>query len=186
MTRVPGIGIPIAGYPQWNKKFSCWGTVVHALSLGGVLFGTWLLLSGHYDPLLIGLGVASCALVVFITHRMDVIDHEGHPVHLTWRALLYWPWLVAEIAKANVDVVRRILPGGPPISPTMLRVRATQTSDLGRVVFANSITLTPGTVSVEVHEDEILVHALSLEAAEGLAEGEMDQRVTKMSRRVHG
>ena len=167
--------------PQSKNKLVCRGVVAHAFSLGSVLFGTWLVLSGHYNPLLIGLGLASCAVVVFITHRMDVIDHEGHPIHLTWRALLYWPWLVVEIVKANFDVARRILPGGPAISPTMLRVRATQANDLGRVIFANSITLTPGTVSVELREGDILVHALSREAADGLAEGEMDRRVTKMS-----
>ena len=155
--------------------------MVHAVSLGGVLFATWLVLSGHYDPLLIGLGLASCAIVVFITHRMDVIDHEGHPVHLTWRAAWYMPWLVGEIAKANWDVARRIMPGGPRISPTMVRVRSTQASDLGRVIFANSITLTPGTVSVEVEEGRILVHALSRDAAEGLAAGEMDRRVSRMT-----
>ena len=83
--------------------------------------------------------------------------------------------------KANVDVARRILTPGRSISPTMLRVRATQRTDLGRVVFANSITLTPGTVSVDVGEDEILVHALSRDGAEELAGGEMDRRVTRMS-----
>ena len=112
---------------------------------------------------------------------MDVIDREGHPIHLTWRFFTYLPWLVVEIAKANLDVVRRILPGGPTISPTLIRVRASQDSDLGRVIFANSITLTPGTVSVEVHETEILVHALSRDGAEGLAEGEMDRRVSQMA-----
>lgn len=155
--------------------------MLHTLSLGGMLFATWLVLSGHYDPLLIVLGLASCAVVLFVIHRMDVIDREGHPVHLTWRFALYLPWLTAEIAKANIDVARRILPGGPGIGPTMLRVRATQGTDLGRVIFANSITLTPGTVSVEVDEDGILVHALSREAADGLAAGGMDRRVTRVS-----
>ena len=155
--------------------------MVHALSLGCVLFGTWLLLSGHYDPLLVGLGLASCASVVYVTHRMDVIDHEGQPVHLTWRGAAYWPWLLVEIMKANIDVARRILTPGRSISPTMLRVRATQSTDLGLVIFANSITLTPGTVSVDVGESEILVHALSREGADDLARGEMDRRVTRMS-----
>lgn len=146
-----------------------------------MLFGTWLLLSGHYDPLLIGLGLGSCAAVVYFTHRMDVIDHEGHPVHLTWRGAVYWPWLTVEILKANIDVARRILTPGASISPTMLRVRSTQRTDLGRVVFANSITLTPGTVSVDVGEGEILVHALSRDGADDLAGGEMDRRVTWMA-----
>lgn len=155
--------------------------VVHTISSGIVLFGTWLLLSGHYDPLLIGLGIASCVVVLYFTHRMDVIDHEGHPIHLTWRALTYWPWLLVEIAKANIDVAKRIVAPGRTISPTMIRVRSTQNTDVGRVVFANSITLTPGTVSVRVSEGEVLVHALSREGAEDLAGGEMDRRATAMS-----
>ena len=146
-----------------------------------MLFGTWLLLSGHYNPLLIGLGIVSCVVVLYFTHRMDVIDHEGHPIHLSWRAMTYWPWLLVEIAKANIDVSKRIVAPKRAISPTMIRVRSSQTNDVGRVVFANSITLTPGTVSVRVSEGEILVHALSLEGAEDLASGEMDRRATAMS-----
>ena len=167
--------------PNANNMSCDRAVVVHALSLGCVLFGTWLLLSGHYDPLLIGLGLASCAAVVYFTHRMDVIDHEGHPVHLTLRGVGYWPWLLVEILKANIDVARRILTPGASISPTMLRVRSTQPTDLGRVIFANSITLTPGTVSVDVGEGEILVHALSRDGADDLAAGEMDRRVTRMA-----
>jgi multicomponent Na+:H+ antiporter subunit E len=166
--------------PQSKNKLVCRGVVAHALSLGSVLFGTWLVLSGHYNPLLIGLGLASCAVVVFITHRMDVIDHEGHPIHLTWRALLYWPWLVVEIVKANFDVARRILPGGPAISPTMLRVRATQANDLGRVIFANSITLTPGTVTMDIDDGEFWVHAVSDKVARDLQAGDMERRVARV------
>lgn len=155
--------------------------VVHALYLGGILFVVWLLLSGHYTPLIIVLGILSCIAVVAITMRMDVVDQEGHPVHLTWRGLIYWPWLVVEIVKANVDVAKRILIPSVGISPTMVRVRTSQTSDLGKVIYANSITLTPGTVSVQVANDEILVHALSKDGADDLIRGEMDRRVTRMA-----
>jgi multicomponent Na+:H+ antiporter subunit E len=155
--------------------------VVHALYLGGVLFAVWLLLSGYFTPLLIAFGIASCALVVAITARMDVVDREGHPLHLTWRALPYWTWLVVEIVKANIDVAKRILLPSHGISPTMLRVKTSQTSDLGKVIYANSITLTPGTISVDVANDEILVHALSKDGADDLQTGEMDRRVTRMA-----
>ncbi len=155
--------------------------VVHALYLGGVLFAVWLLLSGYFTPLLIAFGIASCALVVAITARMDVVDREGHPLHLTWRALPYWTWLVVEIVKANIDVAKRILLPSHAISPTMLRVKTSQTSDLGKVIYANSITLTPGTISVDVANDEILVHALSKDGADDLQTGEMDRRVTRMA-----
>ena len=154
--------------------------MVHAVSLGLILFATWLLMSGVYIPLILLLGVFSCAVVVLIAMRMDVIDHEAVPLHITFRSLLYWPWLLWEIVKANIDVTRRVL-GFAPISPTMIRLQATQKTDLGLVIFANSITLTPGTISIDVEENgEILVHAISREGAEGFADGEMDRRVTEL------
>ena len=139
-----------------------------------------LLLSGHYDALLIGFGVLSCALVAAIAARMDLVDREGHPIFLISRALRYWPLLVWEIVKANWDVARRALGYGLDISPTLLRVSASQKTDLGRVIYANSITLTPGTVSIDVDGGTILVHALSRDGAAALEEGEMDRRVTRM------
>ncbi len=151
---------------------------IHALGLWLVLFALWLLLSGHYVPLLLTFGVLSCALVVWIAARMDVIDHEAIPLQLGPSFLGYLCWLGKEITKANIDVARIILNPDLPISPVMLRVPAGQNTDVGKVIFANSITLTPGTVSVEVMDDEILVHAVTKDAAEGLANGEMDRRVS--------
>jgi multicomponent Na+:H+ antiporter subunit E len=154
--------------------------LVHAVTLGLVLFGSWLLMSGIFEPFILLLGVISCGIVVVIAIRMDVIDHEAVPVHLTFKVLLYWPWLFWEIVKANIDVTKRVL-GLAEISPTMVRIKATQKSDLGLVLFANSITLTPGTISIDVEEDgHILVHAISREGTEGLEGGEMDRRVTEM------
>ncbi len=112
---------------------------------------------------------------------MDIVDHEGHPLHLTWRAIGYWGWLCVEIIKANIDVIKQVLSPQMSISPTMVRVRASQRSDLGQVIYANSITLTPGTISVDVANDEILVHALSESGAKDLIGGEMDRRVTRMA-----
>ena len=83
--------------------------MLHALSLGLVLFILWLLLSGFFEILLLSLGVGSVIVVVWIAYRMDVIDHEGHPVQLTVRAVLYWPWLMVEIIKANIDVPAAIM-----------------------------------------------------------------------------
>lgn len=137
-------------------------------------------MSGIFEPLILILGVFSCGIVVVIAMRMDVIDHEAVPVHLTFKALLYWPWLLWEIFKANIDVTKRVL-GLAPISPTMVRIKATQKTDLGIVIFANSITLTPGTISIDVDEDGyILVHALSQDGTEGLEGGDMDRRVTEL------
>lgn len=138
-------------------------------------------MSGYFMPLLLVLGILSCILVVVIAMRMDVVDHEAVPVHLTFSALLYWPWLLWEIVKANIDVTKRVLFPSVGISPTMVRLKATQKTDLGRVIYANSITLTPGTITIDIDSDgHVLVHAISRDGAEGLESGDMDRRVTAM------
>jgi len=150
------------------------------ISLLVALFVFWLLLSGHYTPFLLVAGLGCCiAVVVFCDRFMSVLDTEGHPVHLGRNALFYWPWLLWEIAKAAWDVTKRILHPSLPISPVMLRVKATQRTDVGRVIYANSITLTPGTISMELEDDVILVHALTREGADGVAGGDMAPRVTR-------
>ncbi|MDH3910679.1 MAG: Na+/H+ antiporter subunit E [Rhodospirillales bacterium] len=154
--------------------------MVRAVSLSVVLYVLWLLLSGHYEPLLLVLGAVSCVFVAWIAYRMDVADREGHPIHLTWRSLVYWPWLFWEIVKANLEVARLILAPRLAISPTVIKVKASQPDELGHVIYANSITLTPGTVSIDVRDATIEVHAITREMAEGLQTGEMDRRVTRM------
>ena len=165
-----------------ERNTSSGSVTARAIYLGLFLFGLWLLLSGHYVALLLALGFASSVLVVAIALRMDIVDRETHPIHLHPTIVFFWIWLAWEIIKANIDVARRILDPRLPISPRLLRVKATQKSDLGRVSYANSITLTPGTVSVSVKGNTILVHALTSEAAETLARGEMDRRVTKIEK----
>lgn len=154
--------------------------MARGVSLLVALFAFWLLLSGHYTPFLLAAGVGSCvAVVVFSDRLMSVLDGEGHPIHLSRNALVFWPWLLWEIAKAAWDVTKRILHPALPISPVMLRVKATQRTEVGRVIYANSITLTPGTISMELDDNTILVHALTREGAEGLETGDMDARVTR-------
>lgn len=154
--------------------------MVHIVGLGASLFAFWLLMSGYFVPMLISLGIASVALVLYIAHRMDLYDHETFPFHLKGRIFGYWAWLAKEIFKANIDVTKIILAPRMPLSPRLVRVKATQKTDLGVVIFANSITLTPGTVSVDVEGDEIIVHALSQELADGVLNGDMDTRVTAL------
>lgn len=110
---------------------------------------------------------------------MDVTDQESHPVLAGLRYVSFWPWMAWEICKANLDVARRILSPSMPISPTWFQVRASQKTVLGRVVYANGITLTPGTVTIDVRGDRFEVHALSAETAEDLQTGRMDARVSR-------
>ena len=154
--------------------------VGHAIGLVVGLGAVWLLLSGHYEPLILFFALISLALVVFIAMRMDVVDHEGVPLHLTMMAPLYWLWLAWEIVKANIDVARRVVHPKLPITPKLFETRAHQRTDLGQVVYANSITLTPGTVSVDLDPGVIRVHALSAEGADGVEAGDMDRRVTRL------
>jgi multicomponent Na+:H+ antiporter subunit E len=149
----------------------------HAFNLGLFLFAIWVLLSGHYTPLMLGLGVLSTLFVVFLATRADLIDQETQPMLIKPSVLFYWVWLGREIIKSNIDVALRILSPGLPISPTVFTVRATQKTELGRVTYANSITLVPGTVTMDVDEDVFTVHALTREAAADLKRGEMDRRV---------
>jgi len=152
-------------------------TLFHTISLGSVLFALWLLLSGYLETWLLALGLASTALIVMIANRMDVIDHEGHPTHMTWRTILYWPWLAWEIVKANIDVALVILNPKMPIQPKVLKIKGSQVTELGHVMYANSITLTPGTVTLTLEDGVMEVHALTEDAAEGLLSGDMDARV---------
>lgn len=154
-----------------------------SVSLGVMLAILWLLLSGYFDkPLILAMGAVSVVLVVLISHRMDVVDHEGHPIHLSLRGLLYWPWLLKEIVKSSIDVSRIVLQRQMPIHPSLFTVRGTQRSELGLVVFANSITLTPGTVTMALDGDLLTVHALTAAAATGWEESEMNKRVTALER----
>jgi multicomponent Na+:H+ antiporter subunit E len=153
----------------------------HSVALLVLLMTFWLLNSGHYTALMIGFGVASCLFVVWLARRMDIVDDEALPIHLLLRLPRYLPWFAFEVVKSNLNVARRILtPGRPDVSPRLFDAPTTQHSDLGRVLYANSITLTPGTVSIRVHGTAITVHAIAEEVADGLLEGEMDRRVSRL------
>ncbi len=155
------------------------------ISMCVLAFVTWLLWSGYYSlhyEIVLAMGVLSCAFVVYLAGRLTIVDEEGHPIHLVWHVLLYIPWLAWAIIKANIDVAKRILSPKLPIAPRIVRVTGTQKTDLCRVIFANSITLTPGTVSLDLDEEEIVVHALTKEAADDVQSGDMDRRVAALER----
>jgi multicomponent Na+:H+ antiporter subunit E len=151
--------------------------MARSLSALLALFLFWILLSGMFTPFLLAAGAGSALAVLIFAHRMDVVDHEGHPIHLGWRALLsYWPWLLKEIVKSAWDVSRRILSPSLPISPTLVRFRPSQQTDMGLVIHANSITLTPGTIAVEVGTGRIPGACADARRRRRLAGSEMDRR----------
>ena len=158
--------------------------MVRAIGLGSMLFGVWLLLSGHYTLLLLGFGVGSSIVVVLIALRMDVVDHEGVPFLPGPRTVGYVLWLLVEILRANINVARIILDPALPISPIMVHFQAGQKTDVGRVIYANSITLTPGTITTGVDGSELEIHALTWADVDGREEDDMDRRVTLLEQSI--
>ena len=150
------------------------------ISLIFVLGLFWLLLSGFLTTFLLSLGVLTVVVAVLATHRMAAIDQEGHPVQLALRTVTFLPLLICEIVKSAWSVSKIILDPKLPISPTMTTVTAGQKTVVGVNVYGNSITLTPGTVSIAVEDDYITVHAIMDETADGLRTGDMDARVCEL------
>lgn len=154
--------------------------MLHLTSLGTVLFVFWLLLSGYFEPFLLAAGAGSAICVVLLARRMKIVDREGHPIQMIAAVVLYWPWLAKEIAKSAWDVSRIILDPRLPISPALVRFKPSQKTEVGLATHANSITLTPGTITVEAAQDEFLVHALTRAGGQGVIGSEMDRRVSKV------
>jgi multicomponent Na+:H+ antiporter subunit E len=142
------------------------------------LFLFWVLLSGYFTAFLLGAGAGSALAVVLLSHRMGLLHDEGVPWRVGPRALAYAPWLLNEIAKAAWDVTKIILQPRLPISPTLISFEPTQRTAVGLVLHANSITLTPGTITIEAEAGRFLVHALTRGGAQGVLGSEMDARVT--------
>jgi len=147
--------------------------------MGLALFAVWLLLSGLFKGLLMLLATLSVLLTLWLAGRMRLVDSQHHPVWAALRYVPYWPWLGVEIVKSSFDVARRVLSPSLPVSPVVFEVEASQETAVGRVVYANSITLTPGTVTVELDGRRLRVHALTEDSIEYFRSGEMDARVTR-------
>jgi multicomponent Na+:H+ antiporter subunit E len=150
------------------------------LALAITLFAFWLLLSGIYTPFLVLAGLGASIAVAALAQRMELLDREGHPIHLALAALTYWPWLLKEIMKSGWQVTRIIIDPRLPVSPTLVRFRPSQKSTVALAAHANSITLTPGTITVEADHEEFLVHALTREGAAAVVDSEMDRRVSRL------
>ncbi len=154
----------------------------HILALSALMSGFWLINSGHYTPLILFFMVVSVVIVVGLCHQMDVVDGESQPLELTFTIPMYWVWLIKEVVMANIAVTRCVWAGEKSISPSLIKVQADQKTDLGIVIYANSITLTPGTISVDVNDNIITVHALTPDSAADLQTGEMNRRVCKVEK----
>lgn len=158
------------------------GPLTRAVFTTAILALAWLAWSGRLETQLLVFGLLSVAAVVGIARRMDRFSGADRDEHLGPGVLFYLPWLFGQIVRANLAVARIILDPKLPIGPRLIRVRASQRTATGQVLYANSITLTPGTISLDLRDDSLLVHALTAESAAGVETGEMDRRVSRLER----
>ena len=147
-----------------------------------IMFIFWLALSGQLTALLLLSGVAAALLVAALSRPFE----RASPMHAApgfiARFLLYLPWLFWQIVLANLDLAYRALHPDRPINPRVIKIKNPCRTAAGLAVLANSITLTPGTVTLDADDSELTVHAVSAEAAEALLAGKMQDRV----RRIEG
>lgn len=141
----------------------------------------WAIWSGMPKPLLIGLGIASVVVVKLITRRMEVLSDDAFSLHLGVRILPYWGWLLVEMIKSSIDVARIVLDPKLPISPTVVDVDVRPRGPVGQVILANSITLTPGTLTIDLDGGRLRAHALTRAGADALREGGMGRRVAAIT-----
>lgn len=148
-----------------------------------VLAISWLLWSGLYKPLLMGLGAFSCVLSAYLAHRMGFFRHHKALLRLMPRLPGYWLWLLREITISSIDVAKLILKPSLPISPTVVELQAATKTDVGHVILGNSITLSPGSVTLDLHKGKLLVHCLTAESARQLQKGEANRRAAALERK---
>ena len=133
-------------------------------------------MSGHYSILIITLGIISCAFCVYVAKRGNLIDDEGLPIFFIPRLSNYLIWLFKEILKSNLNTAKVIING--KVEPETFIVKASQVTDVAKVTYANSITLTPGTVTTKMQKDVFEVHALNSDFGNDVRTNEMDKKVT--------
>ena len=141
-----------------------------------ILLSLWLLMSGHYSILIISLGIISCAFCVYVAKRGKLIDDEGLPIFFIPRLSNYLIWLFKEILISNLNTAKVIING--KVEPETFTVKVSQVTDVAKVTYANSITLTPGTVTTKMQKDVFEIHALNSDFGNDVRTNEMDKKVT--------
>ncbi|MCY4198611.1 MAG: Na+/H+ antiporter subunit E [Gammaproteobacteria bacterium] len=150
------------------------------LTLLLILVLAWLFWSGLFTPLLLIVGALSCALTVYLVRRMGYFDTQLFTPRYFVRLAGYWGWLLWEVVRSSVQVARVVLSPSLPVSPQVLKIDAEDLEPVDQVVFGNSITLTPGTLALDLHDGKLLVHTLTREGADALCQGEMKRRVAAL------
>ena len=167
----------------WNRPVFRW------LAYSVLLVGLWVGLSGKLDSLFLTAGIISAAVVLFVTeaifHPRDPLGFEHPPSRFSWlagtifRLAVYFPLLLWEIALANVHVARLVLDPRMPISPSLVEFESPLRTEASNAVLANSITLTPGTVTVDMSAQRFIIHCISETSRRGIQDGELLKQVAR-------
>ena len=151
--------------------------IKHFIATYIIVFVFWLLLSAHSDAFHVGAGIVCSLIVAYASHDLLFTGTGNHTLTKIVRFSTYLPWLIYQIVLANIDVAKRALAPGMPIDPQVVTFKTMLRSDVARTALANSITLTPGTVTIDIVDDVFYVHAIAKEPADDLLEGAMERRI---------
>lgn len=159
-----------------------WAQVFHQALFFALI---WIVFSGKFDAFHLALGAVSIAIVLIFNGAVRRLSpaHGGPAARQPFRlrkAIFYFPWLLWQIVVSALYVTKLTLIGEAAIDPRIVRFRSDQPNEVAQVILGNSITLTPGTLTLDIHEDEYVIHALDRHSAAGLLTGDMPQRVAKM------
>lgn len=138
----------------------------------------WLLLSGYIQPLLLSFGFVSVVLVLVVLKRMDNVDRDPKQIRSGHRMLRYSIWLLGQIFSSSAHVTKLVWGSSSKLSPALAKIPVDKVPPGNRVLYANSITLTPGTLSVDLQDDTVTVHALQKSSIEELEQGDMERKIT--------
>ena len=145
-----------------------------------ILSVLWLVLSGYLKTLLLFFGLVSVLFVIWMSYRANALEEDSLPIKLILKLPFYWLWLFKEIFKSGIITTALIWNG--KFSPQLFRIKASQKNTTGIANYANAITLTPGTVTIEVEKKTLLVHALNKKLSEDLQSEDMDKVITDLDK----
>ena len=151
--------------------------IKHFIATYIIVFAFWILLSAHFDRFHVGAGIVCSLIVAYASHDLLFAGTGNHTLTKIVRFIAYLPWLIYQIVLANIDVAKRALSPRMPIDPQVVTFKTMLKSDVARTALANSITLTPGTVTIDIVDDVFYVHAIAKEPADDLLEGAMERRI---------
>ena len=148
--------------------------------LAVLLAAAWLLWSGLFKPLLLAFGALSCALVLIIAYRAHLFDQGVFELRFIGRLIRFWGWLGREVVLSSLEVTRAVLSPRLQISPSVAEFDALCEHAVDRAILGNSITLTPGTLTLSIEGQRFTVHALTEQGAQDILDGEMDRRISEL------